>query len=81
VIVDGMADAVERLRRWEDSGAPWEVVARTPDGLVIALLTCDLGEEVDRLRSGDPGLLDYVGGRDRSDQQPDQPAVPRPPVS
>jgi hypothetical protein len=60
-------DPVDRLRRWEDSGATWEVVARTPDGLVIALLTCDLGEEVGRLRSGEPELLDYVGARTRSD--------------
>jgi hypothetical protein len=62
-----MSEAVERLRRWELSGAAWEVVARSRDGLVIALLTCDLGEEVDRLRSADPALASYVGERDRSD--------------
>ena len=61
------ADAVDRLRRWTESGATWEVVARSADGVVIALLTCDLGEEVGRLRSADPALLDYVGERDRSD--------------
>jgi hypothetical protein len=59
---------VGRLRRWEDSGATWEVVLRSPDGLVIALLTCDLGEEVDRFRSDDPELIGYVGDRDRSDE-------------
>jgi hypothetical protein len=62
-----VSEEVERLRRWEESGAYWEVVARTPGGLVIALLTCDLGEEVDRLRSADSELASYVGDRDRSD--------------
>jgi hypothetical protein len=59
-----VSDFVERLRRWELSGARWQVVARSPDGLEIALLTCDLGEEVDRFRSADPELAAYVGDRD-----------------
>jgi hypothetical protein len=63
-----MTSDVVRLQRWEDSGATWQVVARTPDGLLIALLTCDLGEEVGRLLSDDPAVLGFVGGRDRSDQ-------------
>jgi 3-phenylpropionate/trans-cinnamate dioxygenase ferredoxin reductase subunit len=62
--------AVDRLHRWEASGATWRVVARTPTELVIALLTCDAGEEVDRFRSADPALLAYVGGRDRGDAGP-----------
>ncbi|MEV4709344.1 hypothetical protein [Actinoplanes sp. NPDC049316] len=60
-------DKVERLRRWEDSGATWEVLARGADGIVIALLSCDAGEEMDRLTSADPELLAYVGDRRRSD--------------
>ena len=63
-----MSSDVGRLQRWEDSGATWQVVARTPDGLVIALLTCDLGEEVGRLVSADPAVLGFVGDRDRSDE-------------
>ncbi|MGA5299956.1 hypothetical protein ACPCHT_08510 [Nucisporomicrobium flavum] len=59
---------VGRLRRWEDSGATWEVLTRGPDGVVIALLSCDAGEEMDRLASADPELLDYVGERRRSDE-------------
>jgi hypothetical protein len=52
-----------KLQRWEDSGARWRVVSRTPDGVVVALLTCDAGEEVDRLRSTDADLLAYLGDR------------------
>ena len=66
-----MADPVPpvvRLLRWEASGATWRVVARAPSELVIALLTCDAGEEVDRFRSADPALLAHVGDRERSDE-------------
>jgi hypothetical protein len=58
---------VDRLRRWEDSGAPWRVVLRADGAVEIALLTCDLGEEVGRLRSAEPALLEFVGDRTRSD--------------
>lgn len=60
-------DPVEDLRRWEDSGAHWQVVSRTADRLTIALLRCDGGEEVERLISDDPALLAFVGVRDRSE--------------
>jgi hypothetical protein len=40
------------------------VIVRTPEGVEIALLTCDAGEETDRLRSVDPDLLDYLDDRD-----------------
>jgi hypothetical protein len=63
-----MNDAVADLQRWTDSGAIWQVIARTAGGVEVALLTCDAGEEVARLRSADPELLAYVGNRDRSDQ-------------
>lgn len=59
-------DHVEELRRWEDTGAHWQVVARRPGELTISLLRCDGGEEVDRFRSSDPALLAYVGTRDGS---------------
>ncbi len=60
-------DPVEELRRWEDSGAHWQVVSRTADRLTIALLRCDGGEEVERLVSDDPALLAFVGVRDHSE--------------
>jgi siroheme synthase len=59
-----VSDALDRLRRWEESGATWRVLVRTPESVEIALLTCDAGEEVDRLRTGDPAVLDHVAARD-----------------
>jgi hypothetical protein len=58
-----MSDALARLRRWEESGATWRVLVRTPEDVEIALLTCDAGEEVDRLRTSDPAVLEYVASR------------------
>ena len=58
-----MSDALARLRRWEESGATWRVLVRTPDSVEVALLTCDAGEEVDRLRSTDRDVLDHVDAR------------------
>jgi hypothetical protein len=63
-----VSDALAALRRWEESGATWRVVVRTPEDVEIALLTCDAGEEVGRIRSADPAVLDYVGARDHSDE-------------
>ncbi|GAS88379.1 hypothetical protein [Mycolicibacterium brisbanense] len=56
-------DRVADLVRWEDSGAHWQVIARTPDSITIALLRCDGGEEVERFTSTDPRLLEFVGSR------------------
>jgi hypothetical protein len=55
-------DRVAELVRWEDAGATWQVVARTPRGVTIALMRCDGGEEVDRFTSEDPRLLAFVAG-------------------
>jgi hypothetical protein len=66
-----VSDAAADLRRWADSGAIWQVISRTADGVEIALLTCDAGEEVARLRSADPEVLAYLSNRDRSDQDED----------
>ena len=53
-------DYVAELSRWEDSGATWQVIAETRQGVTIALLRCDGGEEVDRFTSSDPRLLAFV---------------------
>ncbi|MEE6165897.1 MULTISPECIES: hypothetical protein [unclassified Mycolicibacterium] len=54
---------VADLVRWEESGAHWQVIARTSDSITIALLRCDGGEEVERFTSTDPRLLEFVGAR------------------
>lgn len=63
-------DALARLRRWEDSGATWRVLVRTTDSVEIALLSCDAGEEMDRLRTGDRAVLDHIGTRAESGDDP-----------
>jgi hypothetical protein len=63
---EGESGDLSRLRRWEDSGATWRVLSRTPGDVDLALLTCDAGEQVDRLRSADPALLAYLGDRTES---------------
>jgi hypothetical protein len=55
-----VSDDLVRLRRWEDSGATWRIVVRRPDNVEIALLTCDAGEQVDRIVTADREVLDYV---------------------
>jgi hypothetical protein len=62
-----VSDDLVKLRRWEDAGAHWEILARRPGSLVIALQTCDTREEVDRLTSAEADLLAYVGARSASD--------------
>jgi hypothetical protein len=65
---DGQPAApVEILRRWQESGAVWRVVSRTPSGISIALMTCDGGEEVHRLTSADPELLAFIGNQSSSE--------------
>ncbi|HET9656267.1 MAG TPA: hypothetical protein VFP72_13000 [Kineosporiaceae bacterium] len=63
----GADDPLTALRRWEAGGGVWLVRSRTAAGVDIALLTCDAGEEMGRLRSADPDLLAYLGTRTRSD--------------
>jgi len=60
-------DPIAVLRRWQDAGARWEVIARHPGSVTVGLYRCDGGEEVDRLTSADPGLLEFLGGRESSD--------------
>jgi hypothetical protein len=66
--LSGQHSPVETLRRWETSGAVWQVASRTPTGLTISLLTCNGGEEVGRLVSSDPELLRFVGTRSGSEE-------------
>ncbi len=61
------ADRVAELQRWEDSGAVWRVIGRSPTGVTVALLRCDAGEEVGRFTSADARLVAFVGDRDSSE--------------
>jgi len=55
------SEDLQTLVRWRDSGGTWRVLARTPAGLRIALLTCAGDEQMGELGSSDPQLLAYVG--------------------
>jgi hypothetical protein len=43
------------------------VLTRSRESVTVALCTCDGGDEVDRLTSSDPAVLDFLAGRDTSD--------------
>jgi hypothetical protein len=60
-------DRVAELKRWQDSGAVWEVISRRGDTLTVALMRCDGGEEMDRFTSDDARLRDFI--RDRRSSQ------------
>jgi hypothetical protein len=52
---------LQRLVRWQDSGATWRVLSDRKGIVSIALCRCDdESEEVDRLISNAPDLLDFV---------------------
>ena len=60
--------ALENLQRWETAGGHWQVLSRSPSGLVVALLRCDGGEEAHRFTSPDPALAAYIGVRETSER-------------
>nr|WP_179758624.1 hypothetical protein [Microlunatus parietis] len=61
------AELLERLQRWEASGATWHVLTRSERGVTVSLCRCDDGEEVERLRSEDPAAVTLLDGRTGSD--------------
>lgn len=58
---------VERLTRWTAAGGRWRVVVRTPASLTVALLTCDGGEEMERIASSDSAFVEHVGASSDSE--------------
>jgi hypothetical protein len=60
-------ELVSTLVRWQESGGVWRVLHRHPTTITVALLRCDAGEEVDRITSGRPEWLAYLGDRDGND--------------
>lgn len=61
------SDPVETLRRWEDTGAVWRVLARDDEHATVGLFTCTGGEEVSRVTSSNPALRDFLGDRASSE--------------
>jgi hypothetical protein len=59
-----MSADLARLRRWEDAGGTWRLVAQHADAVTVSLRTCGSGEEMDRFSSADPALVTYVVARD-----------------
>ncbi len=51
---------MERLARWRDAGGAWTLTAQTPTSITVGLLTCDGGEEMERIVSDDPAFVAYV---------------------
>ncbi|HLL61642.1 MAG TPA: hypothetical protein VK401_01240 [Propionibacteriaceae bacterium] len=62
------ADAVATLRRWEDAGGLWRVLARDAAIVTVGLYRCDGGEEVDRVASAELALADFLDGRSSSEE-------------
>ena len=61
------ADPVETLRRWERSGAVWRVLGSSRDDVTVGLFSCDGGEEMGRIVSGDPRVRAYLDARPDSE--------------
>ena len=70
-----MSSDLEALRRWEAAGGAWYVTGTDATSATISLRRCDGGEEVDRLVSREPALLEYVESRLNSEaaEPPDGP--------
>jgi hypothetical protein len=56
---------VEKVRRWELSGATWRVVHRSGTHAVVELCACT-GELMETLASTDSELLEYLDARSRA---------------
>lgn len=67
-MTEPVRDPAAVLRRWEDSGGVWRVLARGERGVTVSLCQCTGGEEVERLTSSDPELLTFLGDREASDE-------------
>lgn len=59
---------VDRLERWTLFGAVWRVASRSAGTVTISFCRCDDGEEVDRLTSDDPNLIEWLGRPTESEQ-------------
>ncbi|HWF42280.1 MAG TPA: hypothetical protein VN683_09370 [Acidothermaceae bacterium] len=59
---------IEVLERWQNFGGTWRVVARAQGWVTLSLCRCDGGEELQRLTSTKPELLEWLGERTSNEQ-------------
>ncbi len=56
-----ISEDLARLLRWESAGGTWELVAAEAGWVEVDLLTCTGGEVMDRLRSDEGDVREYIG--------------------
>ena len=54
------------LEEWARRGGHWQVVVSTPERTTVALLTCDGGEEMERVEVDGPALHRWLARRTSS---------------
>lgn len=59
-----MTDAIDRLERWATHGGTCRVVELDANEAEVVLCRCDGGEEVERFRTSDPAVIDWVRTRE-----------------
>ena len=64
------ADVVAALRRWEQAGGLWRVLAQDAGIITVGLFRCDGGEEVDRIVTDEAPLTRFLDRRRSSDEDP-----------
>ncbi|ANH36828.1 hypothetical protein I601_0376 [Nocardioides dokdonensis FR1436] len=62
----GPAPAVRILEEWVLRGGYWQVLTSSPEHTSVSLLTCDGGEEMERVVDDGPELHDWLAGRTSS---------------
>ena len=55
------SEDLQTLLRWEGAGGTWKLVMAGAELVELALLTCDGGEIMGRLRSTEADVKGYVG--------------------
>ena len=63
----GGTEAADAVRRWEQGGAVWRVLARSGGSVTVGLFTCDGGEEAGRVTAAASDLAGVLRGRDSSE--------------
>ncbi len=53
---------LQRVRRWLGAGGTARALVRSDEAVTLALCSCDIGAEMERLTSSDPELLAQLDG-------------------